>query len=159
MQSAGCWGICAAILKNPNCVLTELDFSVSGCLSVRLYQTMHVHICLSSRLSRLVTRWSVCPFVYGSLQCLSVSVCRCVRLFVYGSLQCLSVSVCRCVRLFVQTRVFHLSDGCLCVWVVNDRGHLHAVTHTHTHTHTHTRTRTHARTLARTHTHRHCSDV
>ncbi|XP_076434892.1 uncharacterized protein LOC143274835 [Babylonia areolata] len=27
MQSAGCWGICAAILRNPNCVLRELDFS------------------------------------------------------------------------------------------------------------------------------------
>ncbi|XP_025089083.1 leucine-rich repeat-containing protein 74B-like isoform X2 [Pomacea canaliculata] len=27
MQSAGCWGICAAILKNPNSVLQALDFS------------------------------------------------------------------------------------------------------------------------------------
>ncbi|XP_050410652.1 leucine-rich repeat-containing protein 74A isoform X1 [Patella vulgata] len=27
MQSAGCWGICAAILKNPNCILETLDFS------------------------------------------------------------------------------------------------------------------------------------
>ncbi|KAL8613986.1 hypothetical protein ACOMHN_023221 [Nucella lapillus] len=27
MQSAGCWGICAAILKNPNSVLTEMDFA------------------------------------------------------------------------------------------------------------------------------------
>lgn len=26
MQSAGCWGICAAILRNPNCILEELDF-------------------------------------------------------------------------------------------------------------------------------------
>ncbi|KAK7487894.1 hypothetical protein BaRGS_00020795 [Batillaria attramentaria] len=26
MQSAGCWGICAAILRNPNCALQELDF-------------------------------------------------------------------------------------------------------------------------------------
>ena len=28
MQSAGCYGICAAILRNPNCVIRELDFSV-----------------------------------------------------------------------------------------------------------------------------------
>ncbi|XP_052800738.1 leucine-rich repeat-containing protein 74A-like isoform X2 [Mya arenaria] len=27
MQSAGCYGICAAILRNPNCVLKVLDFS------------------------------------------------------------------------------------------------------------------------------------
>ncbi|KAL8594491.1 hypothetical protein ACOMHN_024936 [Nucella lapillus] len=27
IRSAGCWGICAAILKNPSCVLRELDFS------------------------------------------------------------------------------------------------------------------------------------
>ncbi|KAK3596544.1 hypothetical protein CHS0354_013228 [Potamilus streckersoni] len=27
MQSAGCYGICAAILRNPNCVIKELDFS------------------------------------------------------------------------------------------------------------------------------------
>ncbi|XP_071179211.1 leucine-rich repeat-containing protein 74B-like isoform X9 [Mytilus edulis] len=26
MQSAGCYGICAAILRNPNCVLEEIDF-------------------------------------------------------------------------------------------------------------------------------------
>ena len=30
MQSAGCYGICAAILRNPNCVIRELDFSVSS---------------------------------------------------------------------------------------------------------------------------------
>ena len=29
MQSAGCYGICAAILRNPNCVIEVLDFSVS----------------------------------------------------------------------------------------------------------------------------------
>lgn len=32
MQSAGCWGICAAILRNPNCIIEHLDFSVSSCL-------------------------------------------------------------------------------------------------------------------------------
>ena len=29
MQSAGCYAVCAALLKNPNCVLEQLDFSVS----------------------------------------------------------------------------------------------------------------------------------
>lgn len=28
MQTAGCYGICAAILRNPNCALKELDFKV-----------------------------------------------------------------------------------------------------------------------------------
>jgi hypothetical protein len=29
MQTAGCYGICAAILRNPNCALKEIDFKVS----------------------------------------------------------------------------------------------------------------------------------
>lgn len=30
MQSAGCYAICAAILRNPNCLLKVVDFSVSN---------------------------------------------------------------------------------------------------------------------------------
>ena len=30
MQSAGCWAICSAVLKNPNAAILELDFEVSS---------------------------------------------------------------------------------------------------------------------------------
>lgn len=50
MQSAGCYGICAAILRNPNCVLEEIDFEVSCvvCYRIALYSKVDeiYYVCL-----------------------------------------------------------------------------------------------------------------
>ncbi len=35
MQTGGCWAICAAILKNPSCVMKLIDFTVS-CAEIML---------------------------------------------------------------------------------------------------------------------------
>ena len=113
MQSAGCWGICAAILKNPSCVLTELDFSVSLFVLLSARLSVCPCPCLSVCLSVCLSLFDCISVCMSVCFCLYMCLCPhfCSRVYLYGH-KCFILAMVGCARVCVYARACLLMVAC-----------------------------------------------